>query len=134
MVKTQQFDPVSKQCAEFGSMWREYFQKLEAGLEAGELSAEMEDEFLRLKCRIAMRKQYLAGMLPEHFTMGEDAMKVLTESPSLDALRNESPIKINSIKGQWHEVFIALNKMMGQIKERKAEESKKGFFAKVLKR
>lgn len=134
MVKAQSQDIAFRQATEFSSLWRELFQKLEAGLKAQELTPEMEDEFLKLKSRIALRKQMLVNVLADEFTVGDDAMKVLIESPSLDAMRNESPIKINSIKGQWHEVFIAVNKMMGRIKEKKVEEAKKGFLAKVFKR
>lgn len=125
---------VFRHAGEFAGMWRDFFQKLEAGVKAPELTPEMEDEFLKLKSRIATRKQLLVNLLPDDFNMGDDTMKVLIESPSLDALRNESPIKINAIKGQWHEVFIALNKMMGQIKDRKAVEAKKGFLSKIFKR
>jgi hypothetical protein len=134
VAKPQTQDPVFRQAGEFGAMWRDFFQKLEVGIKAPDLTAEMEEEFLKLKTRIAMRKQILLRLLPDDFSMADDIMKVLIESPSLDALRSESPIKINAIKGQWHEVFIALNKMMGQIKDRKAEEAKKGFFAKLLSR
>ena len=63
-----------------------------------------------------------------------DVMKVLIECASLDSLQNESPIKINSIKGQWHEAYIAMSKLLGQIKERKVEEAKKGKLTKIFGR
>lgn len=134
MAKVTSQDPVYKQVGEFVSMWRDYFQKLESGIGAPVVTAEKEEEFLKLQARIAMRKQILQNALPDNFTMGDDVMKVMIECPSLDALQNESPIKINSIKGQWHEGYIALSKMLGQIKERKAEEAKKGKFPKIFGR
>jgi hypothetical protein len=115
-------------------MWRDFFQKLEKGIAAPVVTPEMEEEFLKLQSKISMRKQMLSCTLGENFGMGDDVMKVLIECPSLDSLQNESPIKINSIKGQWHEAYIAMSKMLGQIKERKAEEAKKGKFAKIFGR
>ena len=94
----------------------------------------MEEEFLKLQSRIAMRKQILACALGEDFGVGGDVMKVFIECPSLDTLQSESPIKINSIKGQWHEAYIAMSKLLGQLKERRAEEAKKGKFAKIFGR
>jgi len=127
-------DPSYKQVSEFVSMWRDFFQKLEKGVAAPVVTPEMEEEFLKIQSRISMRKQMLASILGEDFGMGSDVMKVLIECASLDSLQSESPIKINSIKGQWHEAYIAMSKLLGQLKERRAEEAKKGKFAKIFGR
>ncbi len=98
-------------------MWRELFRQMVEGIKAPILTQEVESEFLKLKTRIAVRKQILVNALGERFGMGDDAMKVIYEAVSLEALRKEMPIKISTLKTQWHEVEIALNRLIGTLKE-----------------
>jgi hypothetical protein len=100
LSKAGSHDPSYRHVNEFVSLWREFFQKMEKGVAAPVVTAEMQEEFLKLEARISMRKQVLTGMLPEEFGMGDDVMKVIIECPTLETLQSESPIKINSIADQ----------------------------------
>lgn len=106
-------------------MWREFFRQFEEGVTASILTPEMEMEFLKLKTRICVRKQILLSQMGERFGMGEDAIKVLYEAVSLNSLRKESSIRISSLKTQWHEVEISLNRLIGALKEQTAQALEK---------
>ena len=98
-------------------MWMEFFRQMEEGLKAPILTQEIEMEFLKLKTRIAVRKQMLVNSLGERFGVGDDAIKVIYEAVSLESLRKEMPIRISNLKTQWHEAQIALNRLIGALKE-----------------
>jgi len=104
-------------------LWNTFFQILEAATRSEEplgWDEQKDTEFLKLKAQLAFRKQVLIDSLgKEEFSMAKDIKKVLTMCPSLDILSGESPIKINTIRSIWHEVFIALNKLIGNLKARK---------------
>jgi hypothetical protein len=118
-LKVAKMDPSQalEEVGRFLQMWREFFRQMDEGLKAPILTQEIESEFLKLKTRIAARKQVLVNSLGERFGMGDDAMKVMYEAVSLESLRKEMPIRISSLKTQWHEVDIAVNRAIGALKE-----------------
>lgn len=105
---------------EFLDLWKTFFQDLEGNLGRESWDENADAEFLKLKAKLAFRKQVLLDSLgKDEFDFGKDITKVLEMCPSFDLLLTESTIKIDTIKGIWHEVFIALNKLIGLLKLRK---------------
>jgi len=108
-----------KDVQEFTVIWNDFFQMFETGLMSEEWDEETDAKFLKLKAQIAFRKQVLLDSLGgDEFGMAKDIKKVIAMCPSFDLLRGESQIKISTIRSMWHEVFIALNKLIGQLKAR----------------
>lgn len=118
---------------EFIVLWNNFFLVLEEASRSEETlgwDEQKDTEFLKMKAQIAYRKQVLLDSLgKDDFNMAGDVKKVLEMCPSLDILSGESPIKINTIRGLWHEVFIALNKLVGQLKDRRKSIEHVSYFS-----
>ncbi|HNT35435.1 MAG TPA: hypothetical protein PKH07_10610 [bacterium] len=118
---------------EFIVLWNNFFHVLEEASRSEDTlgwDEQKDTEFLKMKAQIAYRKQVLLDSLgKEDFNMAGDIKKVLAMCPSLDILSGESPIKINTIRGLWHEVFIALNKFVGQLKQRRDAIAHVSYFS-----
>lgn len=103
----------------FITLWNQLYQILDSGLQATEITPELELNFRNLKARIAFATQTLKNLFGGDFRLRKDIIKVLRFSPSFLVLKNESPIRINSLRSSWHQVFIQLNTLQGTLKSRR---------------
>ncbi len=103
----------------FIALWNQLYQQTEAGLQLTEVTPEQEANYRNLKSRIAFATQTLKNLIGDDFRLRKDIIKVLRFAVSISILKNESPIRINNLRSNWHQVFIQLNTLQGTFKSRR---------------
>lgn len=121
---------INQRMQEFIKLWQRYMDLFNAGLEKSREDQEAEKEFRKLMVEITLRAQFLTAAVPDGvFDVWKDCRKLIAETPSLEILRKEVPIRISAFRNMWHEVSISLNQKVGQLRhavEQREQGKKKG--------
>jgi hypothetical protein len=107
-------------------LWQELQVEMDAALEAPAVDDEMEDRCMATKTKIAQRKQLAVELMGQDFSSGGGIVSVLLGIPTLDLFKRQSPIVISNLRNVWHDTFIALNQLAGNLKIQAQEEGKGG--------
>jgi|GEM_PF-2198348 len=138
-MKDDKIDYKIQLVGELITLWSELQKVIDEALEAPDITEQMEDRCMTVKTRIAQRKQLAKELIGEAFNCNAAMVKVLLGIPTLDLLKRQSPIIISNLRNVWHDAFIALNELAGnlriqreeQAKSGKSGKSKKGVFARL---
>jgi len=126
--------------AEMIQLWQELQLEIDAALESPHVDEESEDRCMAHKTKIAQRSQLAKEMLGGDYTCHGAVEKVLLGIPTLDLFKRQSPIIVANLRNVWHDAYIALNQLAGNlrvVKETTGSSSKaKGgsFFKRLLGR
>ncbi len=102
---------------EYGKLWQKYIELFNSGLETESPTPESEKEFRDLQVELTRRAQFLVYAIPDNiFNKWKDVKKLISETPSLEILRKEVPIRISAFRHLWHDVSIAMNQKQGQLR------------------
>lgn len=117
------------------SLWQKYINLFDKATETEEYSHEQQDEFLKLQLDITRRAQLLRIAVPENlFDVWKDMKKLLLQTPTIDILKKEAPIKISNLRSIWHEVSISLKQKQGHLhavlQEKEEAKNKRSLFKK----
>lgn len=117
------------------NLWQKYINLFDLALETEDYSHDQQEEFLKLQLDITRRAQLLRIAIPENlFDVWKDMKKLLLQTPTIDILKKEAPIKISNLRSIWHEVSISLKQKQGHLnavlQEKEEAKSKRKFFKK----
>jgi len=102
---------------EVAELWNEYSLIINKVVDSeNEPEEQLEEEFLKLKAKLAYRSRLLKNYMGSDLDLGPGIIKVISMTPALDILHQDSPIIKSRVKSLWHEVFIALNKLSGTLR------------------
>ena len=125
---------IEQRYQEIMKLWQKYIDLFDQATATEEYTHEQQDEFLNLILDITRRAQYLTLVVPEgQFDAWKDMRILLVQTPTIDVLRKEPPIRIANYRSMWHDVSIALNQKQGHLKtlfREEDEQKSKGFFSK----
>ena len=125
-MKDNKLDFKIQMVNELVTLWSELQKVMDEGLEAPDITEQMEDRCMAVKTKIAQRKQLARELIGELFNCNSAIVKVLLGVPTLDLLKRQSPIIISNLRNVWHDAFIALNQLSGNLRIQKEEEEKGG--------
>lgn len=128
MVKEVPAEVLMQRLQEFIKLWQRYMELFTQGLESESVDPEIEAEFRKLMIEVTHRAQFLSVAVPDGiFDIWKDCKKLIAETPSIEILRTEVPIRISAFRNLWHEVSISLNQKVGLLRNKLEErESGKG--------
>lgn len=107
----------------YQALWNQFYEQFNAALEREDVTPEAERNFLNLKGRIAFATQTMNHLLGDKFDFRKDVIKVLRFPVTIAILQEESPVRVNNFRGNWHHVFIQLNTLHGSLKTEREEMS-----------
>lgn len=128
MVKEVPAEVLMQRMQEFIKLWQKYMELFMQGLESDSVDPDLDVEFRKLMIDLTHRAQFLSVAVPDGiFDLWKDCKKLIGETPSIEILRTEVPIRISAFRNMWHEVSISLNQKVGHLRNRLEErESNKG--------
>lgn len=128
MVKEVPAEVLMQRLQEFIKLWQRYMELFTRGLESETVDPEIEAEFRKLMVEVTHRAQFLSAAVPDGiFDLWKDCKKLIAETPSIEILRTEVPIRISAFRNLWHEVSISLNQKVGLLRSSlEQHESGKG--------
>lgn len=102
-------------CREYTRLWQQYFQFFADGFEDKKIYEKDEQAFFQLMNVLALNHYRFVEMAGEFFKDGEGIIKVLTDTVSLQAIKNMSEAQFSKLQIDWHTLFISMNKAIGKL-------------------
>lgn len=116
-------------CREFMNDWLLFNQIMTSYSNPGANKAQLENQFLRIKSKIARSHQVLKENLLDDYKIDGATMNIVSGATSLEAIYSQSEVAIKKLQTEWHRAFISINETLGTIedKKRRAEMGEKVF-------
>ncbi|MBX7246602.1 MAG: hypothetical protein K1X53_13985 [Candidatus Sumerlaeaceae bacterium] len=102
-------------CKEYTRLWQEYFKFFSDSLVDKKISDRDEQAFMQIVNVLASNHFRYVEMVGDYFKGGDDILKVLTDTVSLNTLKTMSDAQFSKLQIEWHTLFIAMNKAIGKL-------------------
>ncbi len=107
-------------CREFLNDWLLFNQLINAYPSPGANKAQLENQFLKIKSKIARTHKVLKEMLMEDYQIDPNLMNIVSASTSLEAIYSQSEVSVKKMQQEWHRAFISINETLGLLEDKKA--------------
>ena len=116
-------------CREFMNDWLLFNQVLSSYPNSGVNKAQLENQFLKIKSKLAREHKVLQQSLMDDYTLDGNTMNIISGATSLEAIYSQSEVALKKLQTEWHRAFIAINETLGVIEDKKgrAERGEKVF-------
>ena len=116
---------------EFMNDWLLFNQILTSYPNPGVNKAQLEQQFLKIKSKLAREHRVLKDTLLDDYTLDGNTMNIVSGATSLEAIYAQSEVALKKLQTEWHRAFIAINETLGVIEDKKsrAERGERVFIA-----
>ena len=105
---------------EFMNDWLLFNQILSAYPSPGVNKVQLENQFLKIKSKLAREHRVLRDTLQADYSLDRDTMNIVSGATSLDHIYAQSEISIKKLQNEWHRAFISINETLGALEDKKA--------------
>jgi hypothetical protein len=106
-------------CREFMNDWLLFNQVLTSYPNPGVNKAQLEQQFLKIKSKLAREHRVLQQTLQEDYTLDGNTMNIVSGATSLEAIYAQSEVALKKLQTEWHRAFISINETLGVIEDKK---------------
>lgn len=107
-------------CREFMNDWLLFNQILSAYPSPGVNKAQLENEFLKIKSKLAREHKVLRENLKSDYQIDGNTMNIVSGATNLEAIYSQSEVAIKKLQNEWHRAFISINETLGGIEDKKS--------------
>jgi uncharacterized membrane protein len=107
-------------CREFMNDWLLFNQILSAYPSPGVNKAQLENEFLKIKSKLAREHKVLREHLKGDYTIDGNTMNIVSGATNLEAIYSQSEVAVKKLQSEWHRAFISINETLGVIEDKKS--------------
>ncbi len=107
-------------CREFMNDWLLFNQILSAYPSPGVNKAQLENQFLKIKSKLAREHNVLKDALASDYAIDRNTMQIVSAATNLESIYAQSEVSVKKLQGEWHKSFISINETLGQIEDKKA--------------
>ena len=125
-----------KRVKEFMQLWIKFHDLYKSSINRDTVSPEDEKNFLETKSLIARKYQALKDLVGITSSYDDRTFDVVSQVLSLKGVAAISDLSLNKIENDWHNSYIQLNKLLGELEGRQdnlRKVSRIGLFANRLK-
>lgn len=105
---------------EFMNDWLLFNQILSAYPSPGVNKAQLENQFLKVKSKLAREHNVLKEAIQSDYKIDKNTMQIVATSTNLESIYSQSEVAVKKLQGEWHRSFISINETLGQIEDKKA--------------
>jgi hypothetical protein len=105
---------------EFMNDWLLFNQILSAYPSPGVNKAQLENQFLKVKSKLAREHNVLKETIQSDYKIDKNTMQIVSTSTNLESIYSQSEVAVKKLQGEWHKSFISINETLGQIEDKKA--------------
>lgn len=105
---------------EFMNDWLLFNQILSAYPSPGVNKAQLENQFLKIKSKLAREHNVLYECLADDYKMDGNTMNIVSGATNLEAIYGQSEVAVKKLGSEWHRAFISINETLGRIEDKKA--------------
>ena len=102
-------------CREFMNDWLLFNQILTSYPNPGVNKAQLENQFLKIKSKLAREHRVLQQTLMDDYTLDGNTMNIVSGATSLEAIYAQSEVALKKLQTEWHRAFIAINETLGVL-------------------
>jgi hypothetical protein len=102
-------------CREYKNLWQDYFRFFADGFEGKKITDRDEQAFFNVMNVLATNYFRFTELAGENFRSGQGIIDVLSDTPSLTAIKQMSEAQFSKLLIDWHTIFIAMNKSIGKL-------------------
>ncbi|HOK09214.1 MAG TPA: hypothetical protein PLT82_07870 [Candidatus Hydrogenedens sp.] len=106
-------------CREFLNDWLLFNQIINAYPSPGANKAQLENQFLKIKSKIARTHKVLKELLMEDYQIDSNLMNLVSAATSLEAIYSQSEVSVKKMQQEWHRAFISINETLGILEDKK---------------
>jgi hypothetical protein len=107
-------------CREFMNDWLLFNQVLSAYPSPGANKAQLENQFLKVKSKLAREHNVLKESLMSDYQIDGNTMNIVSSATNLEAIYGQSEVAVKKLQTEWHRAFISINETLGVIEDKKA--------------
>lgn len=107
-------------CREFMNDWLLFNQILSAYPSPGVNKAQLENQFLKIKSKLAREHNVLKEQLSGDYGIDANTMNIVASATNLESVYAQSEVSVKKLQGEWHRAFISINETLGAIEDKKA--------------
>lgn len=118
-LSKEEKETAEKQLAEirnFQEMWFNYLKMFKAAFNGAPITRESEEQFLRMKCQLARKHEYLVYWLGKDYVHMEPITKILRDTMDLRHMADYKRDFYVKIETAWHRVALNLARTIGHYK------------------
>lgn len=109
---------------EYKNLWQEYFRFFADGFDDRKITAQEEQAFFHSMHGLAINHYKFVEVAGDVFKDGKLILEIMTDSPSLSALKQMSEAQFSKLCIDWHTAFINMNKALGKLNMLKPQPKK----------
>lgn len=116
-------------CREFMNDWLLFNQILTSYPNPGVNKAQLENQFLKIKSKLARQHRVLQQTLLDDYSLDSNTMNIVAGATNLEAIYSQSEVALKKLQTEWHRAFISINETLGVLEDKKlrAEQGEKVF-------
>lgn len=116
-------------CRDFMNDWLLFNQILSSYPNPGVNKAQLENQFLKIKSKLAREHRVLQQTLLDDYSLDGNTMNIVSGATNLEAIYSQSEVALKKLQTEWHRAFIAINETLGVLEDKKlrAESGEKVF-------
>ena len=107
-------------CREFMNDWLLFNQILSAYPSPGVNKAQLENQFLKIKSKLAREHNVLKVALQSDYSIDTNTMNIVSSATNLETIYGQSEVAVKKMQTEWHRAFISINETLGAIEDKKA--------------
>lgn len=122
-----------EKCRDFMNDWLLFNQILSAYPSPGVNKAQLENQFLKIKSKLAREHNVLKEELGPDYKFDGNTMNIVSGATNLESIYSQSEMAVKKMQTEWHRAFISINETLGAVedKKRRAEAGEKVFLPPV---
>lgn len=105
---------------EFMNDWLLFNQILSAYPSPGVNKAQLENQFLKIKSKLAREHRVLKDNLQTDYAIDQNTMNIVSSATNLESIYSQSEVAVKKLQNEWHRAFISINETLGAIEDKKA--------------
>ena len=116
----EQLEKRVEMCREFMNDWLLFNQILSAYPNPGANKAQLENQFLKIKSKLAREHKVLRDTLQADYGIDQNLMNIVSGATSLENIHVQSEVAVKKLQTEWHRAFISINETLGSLEDKKA--------------
>lgn len=105
---------------EFMNDWLLFNQILSAYPSPGVNKAQLENQFLKIKSKLAREHKVLKDAIQDDYAIDNNTMSIISGATNLESIYSQSEVAVKKLQGEWHRSFISINETLGQVEDKKS--------------
>ena len=132
-MSAAKLDDLIRQMENYLECWKQFNIYMNQA-RAKKFEVEDETHFLEVKSILTQELELIFSSIEASNPKKEDILALISDTPSLRYLSEQSDIQLRSLENQWHKIYIAWQSLLGQLKVQQRNTEKRGLFSSIFKK